>query len=133
MDEEETIYEIEMDEEDGDEDEYHSHLKGEMEERYHMDRKRHNDPEDEDDDLDFETNWDELEEGEEDHSDNLETEASSVPRSDERGAIVSCLLFLGSVALVGIGLLLAGTCVSIAGELRLNEEVASSMLCIGSL
>jgi hypothetical protein len=70
MDEEdettETIYEIEMDEEDGDEDEYQSHLGGEMEERYHMDRKRHNDPEDEDDDLDFETNWDELEEGDED-------------------------------------------------------------------
>jgi len=70
MDEEdettETIYEIEMDEEDGDEDEYQSHLGGEMEERYHMDRKHHNDPEDEDDDLDFETNWDELEEGDED-------------------------------------------------------------------
>ena len=61
----ETIYEIEMDEEDGDEDEYHSHLGGEMEERYHMDRRNHNDPEDEED-LDFETNWDELEEGEED-------------------------------------------------------------------
>jgi hypothetical protein len=62
----ETIYEIEMDEEDGDEDEYHSHLGGEMEERYHMDRRHHKDPEDEDDDLDFETNWEELEEGEED-------------------------------------------------------------------
>jgi hypothetical protein len=61
----ETIYEIEMDEEDGDEDEYHSHLGGEMEERYHMDRRNHKDPEDEED-LDFETNWDELEEGEED-------------------------------------------------------------------
>jgi hypothetical protein len=60
----ETIYEIEMDEEDGDEDEYHSHLGGEMEERYHMDRRNHKDPEDEED-LDFETNWDELEEGEE--------------------------------------------------------------------
>jgi hypothetical protein len=60
----ETIYEIEMDEEDGDEDEYHSHLGREMEERYHMDRRNHKDPEDEED-LDFETNWDELEEGEE--------------------------------------------------------------------
>ena len=72
MDEEdettETIYEIELDDVDGDEDEneYSKHLGGEMEERYHMDRKRHNDPEDEDDDLDFETNWDELEEGDED-------------------------------------------------------------------
>jgi hypothetical protein len=70
MDEEEdetteTIYEIEMDEEDGDEDEYSSHLGGEMEERYHMDRRNHRDPEDEED-LDFETNWDELEEGDED-------------------------------------------------------------------
>ena len=70
MDEEdettETIYEIELDYVDGDEgDEYSKHLGGEMEERYHMDRKHHNDPEDEDD-LDFETNWDELEEGDED-------------------------------------------------------------------
>ena len=72
----ETIYEIEMDEEDGDEDEYHSHLGGEMEERYHMDRRNHKDPEDEED-LDFETNWDELEEGEEDDDEEFVVESKS--------------------------------------------------------
>ena len=70
MDEEdettETIYEIELDDVDGDD--HSEHLSGEMEERYHMDRKNHNDPEDEDD-LDFETNWDELEEGDDDDDD----------------------------------------------------------------
>jgi hypothetical protein len=81
MDEEEdetteTIYEIEMDEEDGDEDEYSSHLGGEMEERYHMDRRNHRDPEDEED-LDFETNWDELEEGDEDDDDEFVVESKS--------------------------------------------------------
>ena len=68
MDEEdettETIYEIELDYVDGDEgDEYSKHLGGEMEERYHMDRRHHDDDEDEED-LDFETNWEELEEEE---------------------------------------------------------------------
>ena len=70
MDEEdettETIYEIELDYVDGDEgDEYSTHLSGEMEERYHMDRRHHDDDEDEED-LDFETNWEELEEEEND-------------------------------------------------------------------
>ena len=81
MDEEdettETIYEIELDYVDGDEgDEYSKHLGGEMEERYHMDRKHHNDPEDEDD-LDFETNWEELEEGDEDDDDEFVVESKS--------------------------------------------------------
>jgi hypothetical protein len=73
MDEEEdetteTIYEIELDDVDGEDDDDSEHLGGEMEERYHMDRRNHNDPEDEDD-LDFETNWDELEEGDDDDDD----------------------------------------------------------------
>ena len=60
----ETIYEITLDEEDDDEeegDEYSKHLKGEMEERYHMDRR---DPEDDDFELDIddETDWSQLEE-----------------------------------------------------------------------
>ena len=70
MDEEdettETIYEIELDYVEGDDsDEYSTHLSGEMEERYHMDRRHHDDDEDEED-LDFETNWEELEEEEND-------------------------------------------------------------------
>ena len=72
MDEEyettETIYEIELDDVEGDEDEneYSKHLGGEMEERYHMSRRHHKDPEEEED-LDFETNWDELDEEEDDN------------------------------------------------------------------
>ena len=80
MDEEdettETIYEIELDNVEGDDsDEYSKHLDGEMEERYHMDRKHHDDDEDEDEndefdrfelDLDDETDWSQLEEEEED-------------------------------------------------------------------
>ena len=76
MDEEEneveTIYEIMMDgdDDDEDEDEYSKHLKGEMEERYHMGRKHHRDPEDDDfeiniDDEDYfgdDYNTDELDE-----------------------------------------------------------------------
>jgi len=75
MDEEEdvteTIYEIVLDEEDGDEDEFSKHMSGEMEERYHMGRKKHTQDDDEDDDDDFEldiddeTDWSQLEEDEE--------------------------------------------------------------------
>ena len=76
MDEEEdvteTIYEIVLDEEeDGDEDKFSKHMGGEMEERYHMGRKKHTQDDDEDDDDDFEldiddeTDWSQLEEDEE--------------------------------------------------------------------
>ena len=81
MDEEdettETIYEIELDYVDGDEgDEYSKHLGGEMEERYHMDRRHHDDDEDEED-LDFETNWEELEEEEDGDDDEFVVESKS--------------------------------------------------------
>ena len=72
MDEEEdvteTIYEIELDDEDGEGD-VENLDEEEMDERYHMDRRHHDDDEDEDDDfeldLDDETDWSQLEEDEE--------------------------------------------------------------------
>jgi hypothetical protein len=80
MDEEEdetteTIYEIELDYVDGKNDDDSEDLGGEMEERYHMDR-RHRDDEEDEEDLDYETNWDELEE-EEDGDDEFVVESKS--------------------------------------------------------
>jgi len=67
----ETIYEIVMnggDEEN--EDFYTKHLSGEMEERFHMSRNHRKDPEEfEVDDLDFETDYSQLEEEEDDDYD----------------------------------------------------------------
>ena len=74
----ETIYEIELDDVDGDEDdEYSKHLGGEMEERYHMDRRHHDDDDDFELelDLDDETDWDKLEE--EDDDDEFVVESKS--------------------------------------------------------
>lgn len=64
----ETIYEIELDDEDGEGD-VENLDEEEVDERYHMDRRHHDDDEDEDDDfeldLDDETDWSQLEEDEE--------------------------------------------------------------------
>jgi hypothetical protein len=76
----ETIFEIVMDDEGGVEgdDFYSKHLSGEMEERFHMSRNHRKDPEEfEVDDLDFETDYSQLEEEEDDDDDEYVVESKS--------------------------------------------------------